>query len=195
MGGASWLHATGAAKTVTRPIIPNERANVVRNIASSSLMNVRYISGLMQCSSWDRYSITSSASAKKFTGNSMPVRRDRITGSNIDHSRHIRDLASERGWKAAGDDHIDSISLHAAHNLAKLAHLTARAARLERKIFAECVAVLLQLLQQERPERRLLVYRRTREQRADTIDLRWGLCDRAGASNQRADEKGNEVAT
>src|SRR5262249_50291981 len=89
------------------------------------------------------------------------VRRDRITDSKEHHRRHIRDLAGERGWKAAGDDHIDSISLHAADNLAKLAHLTARAARLEYKILAECVAVLLQLLQQDRPERRLLVYRRT----------------------------------
>jgi hypothetical protein len=72
------------------------------------------------------------------------VRRDRITDSKKDHRGHVRDLAGERGWKAAGDDHIDSISLHAADNLAKLADLTARAARLECKILAECVAVLLQ---------------------------------------------------
>jgi hypothetical protein len=111
------------------------------------------------------------------------VRRDRITDSKEDYRRHIRDLASERGWKAASDDHIDSISLHAAHNLAKLAHLTARAARLECKILAECVAVLLQLLQQDRPERRLLVYRRTGEERADTVDLGLGLGYRAGAGN------------
>ena len=34
---------------------------------------LRAKSGLTQCSNWDRYSITSSASAKKFTGSSMPV--------------------------------------------------------------------------------------------------------------------------
>src|SRR5215472_15226580 len=124
------------------------------------------------------------------------VRRDRITDSKEDHRGHIRNLASERGWKAAGDNHIDSISLHGAHNLAKLAHLTARAARLERKIFAEFVAVLIQLLQQDRAERRLFVYRWTREQGADTVDLRWGLGDRNGGTcDQRAGEKRNEVAT
>ncbi len=85
------------------------------------------------------------------------VRRDRITDSKEDHCRHIRDLAGERGWKAAGDDHIDSISLHAVDNLAKLADLATRAARLVREVFSECVAVLLQLFQQDRPKRRLLV--------------------------------------
>jgi hypothetical protein len=89
------------------------------------------------------------------------VRRDRITDSKKDHRWHVRDLAGERGWKAADDDHIDLISFHAADNLAEFAELTTRAARLERKVFAECVAVLLQLLQQDRPERRLLVYRRS----------------------------------
>src|SRR6516164_10715275 len=123
------------------------------------------------------------------------VRRDRITDSKKDHRGHVRDLAGERSWKAAGDNHIDLISLHAADNLAEFADLTTRAARLERKVFAECVAVLLQLLQQDRPERRLLVYRRTREERTDTVDLGLRLSDSAGASNQRADENGNEVAT
>src|SRR5215471_11302971 len=46
---------------------------------------------------------------------------------------------------------------------AKLTDLTARSTRLERKIFAECVAVLLQLLQHDRPKRRLLVKRWTRK--------------------------------
>ncbi len=85
------------------------------------------------------------------------ARRDRITGSKEDHRRHIRDLAGERGWKAAGDDHIHSISLHAVDNLAKLADLATRGARLEREVFADCVAVLLQLFQQDRPKRRFLV--------------------------------------
>src|SRR5262249_46542851 len=41
----------------------------------SALAHVRFgpKSGLMQCSNWDRYPITSSVSAKKFTGSSMPV--------------------------------------------------------------------------------------------------------------------------
>src|SRR5262249_43784381 len=124
------------------------------------------------------------------------ARRDRITGSKEDHRRHIRDLAGERRWKAAGDDHIHSISLHAVDNLAKLADLATRAACLKREVFAECVAVLFQLFQQDRPERRFLVYRRTRKERTDTVNLRWGLRDRiAGAGDQRAGEKRNEVAT
>src|SRR6266571_2573870 len=124
------------------------------------------------------------------------VRRNRIADSKVDHCRHIRDLASERGWKTAGDDHINLVGLHAADDFAKLTDLTARSTRLERKIFAECVAVLLKLLQQDRPKWRLLVKRWTREERADTVDLGWGLCDRkAGAGNHRADEQGNEVAT
>jgi len=49
------------------------------------------------------------------------------------------------------------ISLHAADNLAKPADLTTRAARLKREIFAECVTVLLKLLQQDCSKRRLLV--------------------------------------
>src|SRR5262249_20154977 len=85
------------------------------------------------------------------------VRRDRITDSKENHRRHIRDLAGERGWKAAGDDHIDSISLHAVDNLAKLADLATRTARLEREVFAEGVAVQLQLFQQDRPKRGLLI--------------------------------------
>jgi hypothetical protein len=84
-------------------------------------------------------------------------RRDRITDSKEDHRRHIRDLAGESGWKAGGDDHIHSIGLHAVDNLAKLADLATRAAGLEREVFAECVAVLLQLFQQNRPKRRFLV--------------------------------------
>ena len=37
--------------------------------------HVRFVpkAELMQCSNWDRYSITSLASAKKFIGSSMPV--------------------------------------------------------------------------------------------------------------------------
>src|SRR5215510_9898427 len=84
------------------------------------------------------------------------TRGDRITDSKEDHRRHIRNLAGERGWKAAGDDHIYSISLHAVDNLAKLADLATRAARLEREVLAECVAELLQLFQQDRPKRRFL---------------------------------------
>src|SRR5262245_56696953 len=82
------------------------------------------------------------------------VRRNRITDSKKDHRWHIRDLAGERGWKA---DHIDSISLHAVDNLAKFADLTTRTERLEREVFAEGVAVQLQLYQQDRPKRGLLI--------------------------------------
>jgi hypothetical protein len=124
------------------------------------------------------------------------MRCNRITGSDVDHRRHIRHLAGERRWKTTDDQHIDLMSFHIAHNRAKFAGLTTRAACLERKIFAECIAVLLQLLQQDRSKRGLLVKRRTREERADTIDLGWGLGDRnAGAGNQCAGEKRNEVAT
>src|SRR5215471_3544529 len=124
------------------------------------------------------------------------ARRDRIAGSKEDHRRHIRDLTGERGWKAAGDDHIRSISLHAPDNLAKLTDLTTRSACLVREVFAECIAMLLQLFQQDRPERRFLVYRRTRKERTDTVNLRWALSDRiAGVGDQRAGEKRNEVAT
>jgi hypothetical protein len=85
------------------------------------------------------------------------ARRDRITGSKEDHRRHIRHLAGERGWKAGCDDHIHSVSLHAVDNLAKFADLATCAAGLEREVFADCVAVLLQLFQQDRPKRRFLV--------------------------------------
>src|SRR5262249_34861342 len=85
------------------------------------------------------------------------ARRDRITDSNEDHRRHIRDLAGERSGKAAGDNHIHSISLHAVDNLAKLADLATRASRLESEAFADGVAVLLQLFHQNRPKRRFLV--------------------------------------
>src|SRR5215467_12399856 len=71
----------------------------------------------------------------------------RITGSKEDHRRHIRHLAGERSGKAGGDDHIHSVSLHAVDDLAKLADLATRGARLEREVFSECVAVLLQLFQ------------------------------------------------
>jgi hypothetical protein len=112
------------------------------------------------------------------------MRCNRITGSDVDHRRHIRYLAGKRRWKTTDDQHIDLVSFHIAYNRAKLAGLTTRAARLERKVFAERVAVLLQLLQQNRPKRRLLVNRRTREERADTIDLGLGLGDpNAGAGD------------
>src|SRR5262245_19331305 len=124
------------------------------------------------------------------------ARRDRITGSKEYHRRHIRDRAGERSGKAAGDDHIRSISLHAPDNLTKLTDLTTRSACLVREVFAECIAMLLQLFQQDRPERRFLVYRRTRKERTDTVNLRWALSDRiAGVGDQRAGEKRNEVAT
>src|SRR5262249_53461462 len=124
------------------------------------------------------------------------ARRDRITGSKEYHRRHIRDLTGERGWKAAGDDHICTISLHAVDNLAKLADLATGSACLVREVFAECIAMLLQLFQQDDPKRRFLVYWRTRKERTDTVNLRWGLSDRiAGVGDQRAGEKRNEVAT
>src|SRR5712692_4997542 len=38
-GGASWAHAMGAARIAVRPIIPSERASIVRNIASSLMVS------------------------------------------------------------------------------------------------------------------------------------------------------------
>src|SRR5262249_32229552 len=79
------------------------------------------------------------------------------TGSPTPTKTTFRARAGERGWKPAGDDHIHSITLHAVDNLAKLADLATRAARLEREVFAKCIAELLQLFQQNRPKRRFLV--------------------------------------
>src|SRR5262249_20456494 len=44
-----------------------------QTLVSDIGISLRAISALVQCSNWDRYSMTSSASAKKFTGSSMPV--------------------------------------------------------------------------------------------------------------------------
>jgi hypothetical protein len=83
------------------------------------------------------------------------------------------------------------------HNIAtRRAGLAPRSARQEHKVFAESVAVLLQLFQQQRAERRFLVERRARQQRADTVGPGRGLGGRnTWPSNNSADERGNELAT
>ena len=81
------------------------------------------------------------------------ARRDRIAGANVNHRRNIRDLAGEGGRIAANHDHIDLVSFHGADDLAKLPDLAAGSARFECKIFTERVAVLRELLQQNRAKR------------------------------------------
>jgi hypothetical protein len=57
--------------------------------------------------------------------------RDRIATAIGYNRRHIRNLAGDYDWKADGHDDVDLVRLHVADNLAKLAHLAARPARVK----------------------------------------------------------------